>query len=303
MSYDNVLKFMVEADPQAFVDWLLPDSGDNSWELLNTELKLEPIRADTVFFLQGQNRILHLEFQTEPQSKPAIPLRMLDYWVRLHRQYGCDIEQVVIYLKRSQSPLVFEDFFQWGETFHRYRVIRLWEVETSFLLHQPFLLPLAVLAKSSEPEALLSTVARRVDIIEDRAEQSNVAACVQLLAGINFDERLISVYLKEELMQESVVYQRIVAESRQKGLQEGQELGLNKGLQLGLQQGLQWGEQLGEATLVLRQLTRRFGTLPQVMAQQIRQLGTIQLENLGEALLDFSQLSQVEDWLTANSGQ
>jgi predicted transposase YdaD len=91
-------------------------------------------------------------------------------------------------------------------------------VEASLFFNQPFLLPLAVLAKSLEPEALLAKVARRVDIIEDRAERTNVAACVQLLAGMNFDARLISIYLKEELMQESVVYQRIVAESRQKGL-------------------------------------------------------------------------------------
>jgi predicted transposase YdaD len=219
--------------------------------------------------------------------------------VRLHRQYGCGIEQVVIYLKQTQSPLVFEDRFQFERTAHHYRVIRLWEVEASLLLNQSFLLPLAVLAKTEAPEALLARVARQVDIIEDRAERSNVAACVQLLAGINFDERLISVYLKEELMQESVVYQRIVAESRQKALQEGQELGLQKGLQLGLQQG----EQLGEATLVLRQLTRRFGTVPEILAQEIRRLGTIQLEGLGEALLAFTQLSEVEDWLTGNSGQ
>jgi predicted transposase YdaD len=110
---------------------------------------------------------------------------------------------------------------------------------------------------------------------------------------INFDEKLINVYLKEELMRESVVYQRIVAECRQKALQEGQELGLNKGLQL--------GEQKGEANLVLRQLSRRFGILPQGMTEQIRRLGTIQLESLGEALLDFTQLSEVEAWLAGNS--
>ncbi|AIE76008.1 MULTISPECIES: hypothetical protein [unclassified Synechocystis] len=89
---------------------------------MNTELKLEPIRADTLLFLQDRGRILHLEFQKEPQSKPAMPLRMLDYWVRLHRQYGSGIEQVVIYLKLTQSPLVFEDRFQFERTVHSYRV-------------------------------------------------------------------------------------------------------------------------------------------------------------------------------------
>ncbi len=146
--------------------------------------------------------------------------------------------------------------------------------------------------KTSESEALLAKVAKQVDIIEDRAERSNVAACAQLLAGINFDKTLINLYLKEELMQESVVYQSIVAESMQKGEQQG----LQRGLQLGLQQG----EQRGEAMLVLRLLTRWFGTLPTMMTQQISQLGTIQLESLGEALLDFRQLSEVEQWLGGN---
>ena len=90
-------------------------------------------------------------------------------------------------------------------------------------------------------------------------------------------------------MQESVVYQSIVAESKQKGLQEG----LERGLQLGLQQG----EQLGEAALVLRQLTRRFGPLSNTTIERIRQLATIQLESLGEALLDFDSLAEAEAWL------
>ena len=277
MSFDNVLKFMVEADPQAFVDWLLPDSGDNSWDLLNTELTLEPIRADTVFFLQGRGRILHLEFQTEAQSKPAMPLRMLDYWVRLHRKYGCGIDQVVIYLKRTSSPLVFEDCFRYGQTFHRYLVIRLWEVEASLLLNQPFLLPLAVLAKSSEPEALLAKVARRVDIIEDKAERIEVAACVQLLAGISFSKALINLYLREELMRESVIYQSIVEEITQKKLQQG------------------------ESVIILRQLNKRFGYLPERVREEVRVLATERLEELGDALLDFTSLSQVEDWLAGNS--
>ncbi|MFN5516429.1 MAG: Rpn family recombination-promoting nuclease/putative transposase [Cyanobacteriota bacterium] len=277
MSFDNVLKFMVKSAPQAFVDWLLPESGDNSWELLDTELALEPIRADTVFFLQGQGRILHLEFQTEAQSKPAMPLRMLDYWVRLHRQYACEVEQVVIYLRRTQSPLVFKDYFHKGETFHRYRVIRLWEVEPSILLDKPFLLPFAVLAKTEAPESLLARVARQVDIIEDRAEQIEVSACAQLLAGISFSKALINMYLREELMRESVVYQSIVEESTRKGLGQG------------LQQG--------ESLIILRILTKRFGSLPERVKEEVSVLGTECLEELGEALLDFKSLGDLDDWL------
>ncbi|AIE76007.1 MULTISPECIES: DUF4351 domain-containing protein [unclassified Synechocystis] len=76
-------------------------------------------------------------------------------------------------------------------------------------------------------------------------------------------------------------------------MQKGEQQGLERGLQLGLQQG----EQLGEATLILLQLTRRFGILPQLITHQIRQLDTVQLENLGEALLDFDSMADIEKWL------
>jgi predicted transposase YdaD len=164
----------------------------------------------------------------------------------------------------------------------------MWEVEASLLLNQPFLLPLAVLAKTSEPEALLARVARQVDIIKDRAERIEVAACAQLLAGINFSKTLINMYLKEELMRESVVYQSIVAESTQKGLQQG------------LDQGRQQGLQQGESAVILRILKKRFGSLPERVREEISVLETERLEALGEALLDFESLADLDAWLAGN---
>jgi Domain of unknown function (DUF4351) len=49
--------------------------------------------------------------------------------------------------------------------------------------------------------------------------------------------------------------------------------------------------------LILRLLTRRFGTIAPTTETQIRSLSLSQLEALGEALLDFSQPSDLMDWL------
>jgi len=81
-------------------------------------------------------------------------------------------------------------------------------------------------------------------------------------------------------MKESVIYQEILRE------------GLQEGLQQGLQQGLQ-----AEINLILRQLTRRLGVTPQALQNQIQGLSIAQLEDLGEALLDFSSQSELEQWL------
>jgi predicted transposase YdaD len=53
----------------------------------------------------------------------------------------------------------------------------------------------------------------------------------------------------------------------------------------------------GEKSLVLRQLLRRVGELPQQVRQQFESLSLEQLENLGEALLDFTSMSDLDDWL------
>ncbi len=72
MSFDNVCKVLAEKYPADFVQWLIGEESSNV-QVLKTELSLEPIRADSVTFLQTSNRILHIEFQTLTQSNPGIP--------------------------------------------------------------------------------------------------------------------------------------------------------------------------------------------------------------------------------------
>jgi Domain of unknown function (DUF4351) len=60
---------------------------------------------------------------------------------------------------------------------------------------------------------------------------------------------------------------------------------------------LQEGRQEGEAQLVIRLLSRLMGELSPELRSQIQSLSLPQLESLGEALLDFSQPSDLQDWL------
>ena len=54
---------------------------------------------------------------------------------------------------------------------------------------------------------------------------------------------------------------------------------------------------LADVANVLRVLTRRFGERSPALQAQIQSLSLSQLESLGEALLDFSQPSDLQDWL------
>ena len=57
------------------------------------------------------------------------------------------------------------------------------------------------------------------------------------------------------------------------------------------------GMQREAANLVLRQLNRRLGQVSESVSEQIRQLPVDQIEDLGEALLDFENESYLLNWL------
>jgi predicted transposase/invertase (TIGR01784 family) len=282
LAYDNLCKRLAEESPATFAQWLL-----GTIQVLKTELSLEPISADAITFLQTSEQILHLEFQTQPTSEPPLPLRMLDYWVRLYRKYRRPIQQFIIFLQATTSEVVFTEEFVTETTRHRYRVIRMWEQNPAIFLNDRALLPLAPLAQTNSPETLLTQVAAEVAKIEAIEQRRNVLAAVQIIAGLRYDKTLIQQLLREDIMRESVIYQDI----------------LQQGVRQGVQQGREEGRGEGEASLIIRQLTRRFGELSPELIQRIRSLSLPQLDALGEELLDFTEIAEVVTFLEQFSSE
>ncbi|NJL98048.1 MAG: Rpn family recombination-promoting nuclease/putative transposase [Synechococcaceae cyanobacterium SM2_3_2] len=237
MAYDNACKFLVEQFPDHFTRWLVGKSIKVS-TLQPSELISEPIRADSVIFLQSRQLILHLEFQT--QSDPQIPLRMLDYWVRLRKQYPrLPIRQIVVYLRQSRSHRVTQTQFWDGGTLHTFEVIRLWEVDPQQLHQWPGLLPLVVLCQTEDPVAVLRKVQLALESIADPQERANVTAATAVLAGLKLKRALIEQILGSTLMKESVIYQAWVKEAEERGEQRGIQTGIQTGIQAGIQTGIQ----------------------------------------------------------------
>jgi len=191
---------------------------------------------------------------------------------------------VVIFLKPTISEVVFTEQFAVGNTVHRYRVIRIWEQDPTPLLANPALLPLAVLSRTNAPTSLLQQVAAQVELIKERKQRREISAYTEILAGLKFNKDLIRRFLREELMRESVIYQEIQQQAKQQGREEGRQEGIQEGLQR-------------EINLVLRQLARRLGQSSPELLEQIQQLPVAQLEELGEALLDFTSVQDLTDWL------
>ena len=273
--FDSTCRFIAANFAMDMATWLL-GKPINLTELKPSELSLEPIRADSLIFLQSEDLVLHIEFQTDP--KEDIPFRMLDYRLRVHRRYpNKQMYQVVIYLRKSNSELVQQTVFELPQTRHHFNVIRLWEVDYSELLTAPGVWPFAVLGKGGDNEAVLRDVAKRIDKISDKTEQSNLAASTAILAGLLLEKKLIQRILREDIMKESVIYQEITASAKLEGRLEGK-----------LEEA---------ANLVLRQLNRRLGQVSKSVSEQIRQLPIEQIEDLGEALLDFENEADLLNWL------
>jgi predicted transposase/invertase (TIGR01784 family) len=165
---DNICKFLAESFSSDFASWILGEAIALT-KIEPSELSVEPIRADSVIFLESTAIVLHIEFQTEPNKN--IPFRMADYQLRLYRKFPeKQIHQVVIYLSHSQSRLVYENTFNIGRLNHEFNIIRLWEQPTEIFQRYQGLLPFAVLTNNQDPEETLRQVARQIENIRPLAE-------------------------------------------------------------------------------------------------------------------------------------
>ncbi len=275
--YDNVCRNLALLFPTDFAHWLIGELIELT-ELKPTELLLNPIRADSIIFLQSEDLILHIEFQTDVDED--IPFRMADYRLRLYRRFPQKrVYQVVIYLKKTESPLARINQFELPEIQASFNVIRLWEIPTQTFFQTRGLLPFAILSQTDNPVEVLHQVASEIEQIHDHNEKSNLTASAGIIAGLVLNREIIQTLLRPEIMKESVIYQDILA----KGLTEGEILGIKK----------------GEANLVLKQLNRRIGLISPDKEQKIRKLSLEELENLGEALLDFQTQDDLINWLNS----
>ena len=144
---------------------------------------------------------------------------------------------------------------------------------SALFLNNSALLPLAPLTRTNSPQSLLSQISENVAKIVDRETKQDIAAYTEILAGLRFEKKLIRQLLSEEIMQESVIYQDI------------------------FQKGEQRGRQQGEQRTVIRQLNRRFVEIDLSLLNRVRMLTVEKLDDLAEALLDFSEIADLVTWL------
>jgi predicted transposase YdaD len=99
--WDDSLRKLVRANPQAFVTWILGEAkfiGELPEKLKTWKLEVDALLRT---FVNGQEMLLHIEFQT--YNDPGMAERLLRYNVLLRSEYKLPVLSCVIYLLRDGS--------------------------------------------------------------------------------------------------------------------------------------------------------------------------------------------------------
>ena len=162
------------------------------------------------------------------------------------------------------------------------------------LLTQPDLRPnLAILKLIVAPETEAISLAQNIlcslETVEEFQQKLDLveAILVNKFPKLSIEEIQKMLDIREADITKTRFYQEVL------------QIGRHEGEQIGRREGEQFGLQIGEAKMVIRQLTRRCGNLSPFQMQKVRSLSLPELESLGEALLDFQNVSDLENWFRA----
>jgi predicted transposase YdaD len=240
-------------------------------------------RSQESFFL------IHVENQAKAQSD--FSRRMFRYFARLYEKFALPVYPIALFSydipQRPEPNYHLVSFPDFEVLKLNYRVIQLNRLNWRDFLNQQNPVASALMAKMNIAS-------------EDRPRVK--LECLRLLATLRLDParmKLISgfidTYLRLSAEEERIFQADIntIEPSQQEVVMEI----VTSWMERGIEQGIEQGKQQGEVALILRLLNRRFGGVVPEVEARIRCLSIEQLENLGEALLDFTDASDLSAWL------
>ncbi|MBC7528608.1 MAG: DUF4351 domain-containing protein [Chthonomonadaceae bacterium] len=270
---------IVPLDKEIFTDIT---SGDKHEVDLLMKVKF---RGQDAYFL------IHVENQASAQSD--FPRRMFHYFARLHEKYGLPIYPVVIFsfdTPLRREPQQYEVAFPDRSVLQfQYRVIQLNQLSWRKFVNTPNPVACALMAKMKmKPE-----------------ERPKVKLeCLRLLATLRLDPaktKLIGGFVEsyltltaEELKRFERDLEKLVPQEKESAMEV---------LTYWEKKGLEEGLQRGKEELVFRQMQRRIGAFSSETQKRLEALTSDQLNDLGEALLDFTSKEDLENWFLGIKAQ
>jgi predicted transposase/invertase (TIGR01784 family) len=272
---------------------LLPSPPPNAdtYRFDSVAVKEPKFEIDGVFLpneVDGVVYFCEVQFQKDEQLYERLFAESLLYFYR-NRDRFSDWQTVIIYPSRSTEQSKIHPY---EDLLNSDRVHRIFLSELGNIRQLPIWVALMVLTTVDENQA----PAEARYLLQRNAAQSSSRAIIEMVTTI-------MVYKFEELSQQEVEAMlgitlqetRVYREIKAKGVKQGRV----QGLMQGRKQGSTQGRKQEAVNLVVRQLTKRFGDLPDELRVTISGLSLTVLEDLSEALLDFSNLADLQAWLMA----
>jgi len=285
MKTDSLFYRLFQEWPQLAIELLdLPYSGD-SYQFVSEEIKQTGFRIDGLFKPIANNPDQPLIFaEVQYQANSDFYGRFIsEITLYLYRQKpGRHWRAMVIYPSRStEKPpsIEFAPFMQLT------------------CIQRIYLEDYRQLQSDNPAQSLLSLIACQEEQAVEFAQKLIKQRTIHGLDILNFVETVL-VYKLPHLTREEIqtmlalqdielkqtrFYQEIAVEERQKGIKEG----------------IKEGRKEESITLLTRLLRRKFGLLPELepVLQQLPDMEIEKLEDLADALLDFTDIKDLENWL------
>jgi predicted transposase YdaD len=283
--------------PDAWARWVTQQADVVALEILGSEFQWVSRENDVLMKVQSP---IHGEFlilnELQLRYTDRMPLRMRAYAALAQERYGLPVYPVLVNILPPPSTVAVSDHFESNflglQARQDYCVINLWEVDVETVFEQSLdtLLPFVPILKDGGNQ---QTVRRALVQLQQNEELVELESLLGFFASFVLDTELVGQIMRWDMtvLRESPWYQEILAEGEQRGRTEGEQRGRTEGR---TEEG---------RSLILRQLTRRLGILPTSVEAQVQALALQQLEALGEALLDFTQFSDLTAWLDDHQEQ
>jgi hypothetical protein len=150
----------------------------------------------------------------------------------------------------------------------------------------------------NQPNPVAAALMAKMKI--DPSDRPKVKAeCLRVLATLKLDParvQLISGFVDTYLrlnLQEEEMFQSEVGK-----LEETDRESVMQIVTSWMEQGIEQGIEREAKSLVLRQLIRKLGSVSLDKQARLQTLSLVQIENLGETLLDFAMIADLENWLS-----
>jgi predicted transposase/invertase (TIGR01784 family) len=286
MRRDTIFYQLFQQSPTLLFELLLqPPANADRYTFDSVEVKETSFRIDGVFIPPDRSGIIYfaeVQFQLDELLYERMLSEISIYTYR-HRDSFSDWRAVVIYPSRSVEQSNLSIAIEMLNS-SRITPIYLDKLQTGGIL--PIGLSLMVLTTLEGDRAKSEAICLIERAQGDRAI-IDVISTIMVYKFSNLSRDEVDAMLGIELTQT-----RVYQEARAEGRNEGENIGEVRGLKRGRTEG--------EQALVLKLLTRKLGKIDAEIQSRVNSLTIDRLESLGEDLLDFTSIADLEAWFSQN---